>query len=135
MPDKVRRWYEITHKESGEQQIVCGLRGYDRKVWRSRRIERAPGEFERIDGRGRIERDEAAEIDARFGAEHIAAARAAKLAEARIILAGVAIDGLVAAEAAVRGVAVDELAATIVAKAEPLAAAEIERISAKAGLQ
>lgn len=126
-----KRWYQITHKVSGEQQIVCGLDGYDTEDWTVRELEREPAEHEYVDANGRIQKDEEALIDARYGVDHIVEARAAKLAEARIILAGVPIDGLVSAEAAVRGVTTEALAESIAAKAQPMLSSELSRVSAK----
>ncbi|WP_425230197.1 hypothetical protein [Sphingomonas sp.] len=80
---------------------------------------------------------QAAAIDAAYLADHgvdaIARAHAAKEAEARCIIAGVAIDGRVAAEAELRGVTAEVLARLIVAKADAAAAAEFTRIQAKLG--
>lgn len=63
------------------------------------------------------------------GANAIDYARLAKAMEARQLLAGVAIDGIVAAEAAQEGVAILDLARTIVAKADAAHAPELARIA------
>lgn len=45
-------WYQITHKETGEKQIVASLNGRDEDDWEAIPIPRAPTEFEDIvDGR------------------------------------------------------------------------------------
>ena len=69
---------------------------------------------------------------------HKAMAHAMKITEARLLLAGVAIDGILSAEADIAGIAPNELAEMVLAKAEPFVALELERrrikIDARAAL-
>ncbi len=99
-------------------------------------VPRMPGKHERWDkGLGRFVLDSAAEIDELYaiqrGAAAIAQARAMKALEARLILAGVAIDGFVAAEARATGQDPIELASIITEKALADVVAEAGRIARK----
>lgn len=87
---------------------------------------------------GRWQRDpeaHAAAVDAAFLADHgalaLATAYAAKELEARLIVAGLSVEGRIAAEARLRGVAVEALARRVLARADAAALPERLRIAAK----
>lgn len=83
---------------------------------------------------GDIVCDVAAKADADAGPQAIAAAHARKSVEASLIIAGYDFDGLVRAEAALRGVSELELAHTIKERSDEAVVRELERISLKNGL-
>ena len=109
--------------------------------WTATRLKRAPTEHSRmIDGRLTIDQERrAAAIDAGHGARHgqhaIAIARATKATEARLMLAGVPIDGLIATEARATGQEPAVLARIVAAAADAADQHEIERIVAKRRLR
>ncbi len=43
-----KTWYCLTHKETGEQQRVCGLGGIDIDVWSTAKLDREPDEFDDV---------------------------------------------------------------------------------------
>lgn len=101
------------------------------------RVQRFGEHYERWDGRRWITNVEAyaSMVDHqhadRHGAHAIAIAHATKAIEARLILAGVAIDGLLAAEARATGQDLAVLARVVAVAAAAAGQHEIERIAAK----
>lgn len=97
-------------------------------------VDRLPGPFETIvDGEWIVDTDRKIDAEhlAKHGRDAIERAHAAKAIEAMLILAGVPVDGLIAAEAKVAGVDPIELAKTIDDKAKGLRRAELSRRRAK----
>jgi hypothetical protein len=97
-------------------------------------VPRMPKSFE--DWRdGRWVRDEAAAIDeahlGKHGRDAIARAHAIKAVEAGLMLGGVAVDGLIAAEAKACGIAPTDLAKSVAEHTSPLIKAEVARRRAK----
>lgn len=93
------------------------------------------GEFEAHDPHtGKIVCDEAAKADHDAGPKAISAAHAIKAIEARLILAGLPINGMILAEAELLGVSTLSLAEAICAKSEPLYEGELTRIAIKNGI-
>lgn len=125
-------YFMLEHPETRERVIVADAAGYPDWVALAE-IPRLPDEFERWDiatGAFVIDRD--ARSDARAGREHIATLRALKMAEAAMVLAGVTpAQGMLAEEAAARGVSVQALAQAVMDRAAPLRARELQRIAEK----
>ena len=43
-------WFKITHRETGETQMVCGTAGIDLEAWTAEPLARAPHAHEVLDG-------------------------------------------------------------------------------------
>jgi len=120
------------HEQPGTAGIARGKRrartprigdlGVERWLWSARRWEPIG---EALAARVDIEHAH------HHGAHAIALAHATKAIEARLILAGVPIDGLLAAEARDGGQDVADLARTVAAKAAEADTHELDRIAAK----
>ncbi len=114
--------------EPDHDEVLIAL---DRFVEPWERVDRVTGQVS-IDHEARR-----AAIDAAYLADHgpdtIARARAIKLMEAVLITAtGEAIDGVLSAEASLRGLAITEMAQMVIAAAQRDREVEIERMRAKA---
>jgi hypothetical protein len=95
-------------------------------------VPRLPEAFEDWDEvTGKFVVDMAAKADAEAGLEAIQAAHARKAIEAVMLSAGLAVDGMLAAEAKALGVPLDDLVAQVLAKAEDAVTAEVARRLAK----
>lgn len=88
-------------------------------------------DFQAHNETGEMVIDHAGLADATAGAEHIAFAHLVKSVEARMILSGIAVQGLLTAEAEALGIGVEDLAAQVQAKADAFVQAEIARRLAK----
>lgn len=100
------------------------------------KVPRLPADYERWDKAGRkFVCDTISKIDAEHLAAHggnaIAQAHAFKALEARLILAGVPLEGVLSAEAAATGQDLGELAQAVADKASAAREIEINRIVAK----
>ena len=137
MTKRVRHWCVVD--QDGVSFVTTEGRRRPRPVPgfpRPAQVERLPGDFEtRV--RGRWVLDRARAIDSAHIADHgpdaIVRAHAIKAVEASLILSGIAVNGLIAAEARALGIDAGELAATIAAKTAPLMKAEVARRVAKSG--
>lgn len=98
----------------------------------AREVPRLPGPFERWDAKARaFIYDAEGHANARAGAAHIDAMRARKVIEAQFIAAGQALPSmLLVREAALRGMAPEELAAIVLEKAAAVEAIELDRQAA-----
>lgn len=84
-------------------------------------------DFTRHDETGAVIKDAAARADFEAGQDHIARAHAVKEIEARLIVAGVALDGLLKAESDALGIDLEELAALVLERAEAFKQKEVNR--------
>lgn len=96
-------------------------------------LPRFPDEYEFADPvSGAITLDTARKADGEAGERHIELAHLRKSIEAAIIASGVRLtEGLLVAEAALRGFTLDQMAAMVLAEAATDTQAELDRIAAK----
>lgn len=125
----------IQHEETDEIQIVGSVEGYE-EGWNILSEKQPwPGEFDvwSLEQNKWVE-DTNRKADTEAGQAHKDRAHLLKSIEATLIRAGyMPKGGILEAEAVVRKISVEEMAALVYAKATDFKQSEIERISAKAG--
>lgn len=122
---------------SGERLIVSAeaLPGYPGAVVLAE-LDRMPGEYETVDeASGQIVEDAPRKADGTAGREHIKALRLVKMVEASVILSGHDLTaGMIAEEAALRGVTTQQLAQRVMDNTAAMRARELQRIAEKNGI-